>query len=244
MALPYTRRTRLLAVFVLVFCSFLSGPIAFGQVGVGATVSTLGIGGEFAVALGKKANVRAGANFFNYNKGFNKDSITYAGQLRLRSATTQLDWFPFGGGFHLSPGAMLYNGNQVTLGESVPAGQSFTLGGTQYYSNPANPITGTGQITFNKAAPMITMGFGNLVQHGSRHFSIPFEVGAVLEGSPIVGLNLAGSACTNGTFGPSCASTSTPAIQASVAAEQTKISSSLKILKYYPIVSLGFGYKF
>ena len=44
---------------------------------------------------------------------FEDDGITLDATLTLRSASAHLDWFPFGGGFHLSPGVMLYNGNQM-----------------------------------------------------------------------------------------------------------------------------------
>jgi hypothetical protein len=85
-----------------------------------------------------------------------KDGIGYNAQLHLRSADALYDWFPFGGGFHLSGGALLYNGNAIKATASVPGGGSFTLGGVSYTSEPSNPISGTGELTMgSKAAPII-----------------------------------------------------------------------------------------
>src|SRR5438067_9792940 len=73
-----------------------ASPIPLGtegprRIGVGAKISLLGIGGEAAVALSKRINVRGGFNFFNYSRGFGKDGINYGAQLAFRSAEAHLD---------------------------------------------------------------------------------------------------------------------------------------------------------
>ena len=138
------------------------------DVGVGVKVSTLGIGGELALPVTHRSNVRFGFSVFNYNHTFMKDGVTYKGALDLRSAQAVFDIFSFTQGFHLSPGVLLYNGNKVNANASVPGGQSFTLNGTTYVSDAANPIAGTGKLTFYKAAPMFLVGFGNLVPRSDQ----------------------------------------------------------------------------
>src|SRR5947207_835263 len=81
--------------------------------------------------------------------------ITYKGNVTFRSVNAMLDFFPFAGGFHISPGALLYNGNQVTADATVPAGQTFTLNNVDYRSSATNPIVGNGKLALNKAAPMV-----------------------------------------------------------------------------------------
>jgi hypothetical protein len=66
----------------------------------------LGIGVEGAVELTRKTNVRGGFNFFNYDFNEAKDDLAYGANLHLRSADALYDFFPFGGGFHLSGGAL------------------------------------------------------------------------------------------------------------------------------------------
>jgi hypothetical protein len=210
-------------------------------VGVGVKVSTLGIGGEVAVAVSHRSNVRFGFNAFSYGHTFDKDGATYKGTLDLRSAEATYDFFPLRW-LHISPGVLVYNGNQISANVSVPGGQSFTLSKTSYVSDPANPVSGTGKLTVYKAAPMLLFGIGNLVPR-NRHFSATFDIGAAYQGPPRVALYLSGSACdTTGLF---CRSISSdPTIQSNIAAEQSKLNKSASPYRFYPVISLGFGYKF
>lgn len=210
-------------------------------IGIGVKVSTLGIGGEVAVGLSQRSNVRFGFNAFSYGDTFNKDGATYKGTLDLRSAQATYDIFPVRW-FHISPGVLLYNGNKVTAKVSVPGGQTFTLSKTTYLSDAADPVSGTGKLTVYKAAPMVLFGFGNLVPRNG-HFSTSFEIGAAYQGPPRVVLNLGGTACdSSGLFCRSIASD--PTIQSNIAAEQTKLNKSASPYKFYPVLSFGFGYRF
>jgi hypothetical protein len=215
-----------------------------GPVGVGVKASTLGVGGEIAVRVTRRSNVRAGFNMISYNRGFNKDGIAYAGQLSFKTFEAHYDIFPFAKSFHVSPGVLVYAGNPITATASVPGNQMFSLGGMTYYSGPINPITGGGKIDFNRAAPTITIGAGNLVpRNRSKHFSVPFEVGVALQGSPKATLVLAGNACDSP--GMNCVSAATNSgIQSNILSEQTKINSSMSFFKAYPIISVGVGYRF
>jgi hypothetical protein len=214
------------------------------KVGVGVRVSLLGIGVEAATPVTYHTNLRFGFNTFSYSRGFTNDGTNYAATLNFRSFETHFDWFPFAGGFHLSPGAMLYNGNQIKANASVPASQSFTLGGTSYISDPANPITGTGRIGFNSVAPTLMLGWGNLVPRSeNKHISIPFEVGMMFQGSPKATLNLTGNVCDS--TGANCHNVSGDSVfQSNVIAQQTKLNNDMSFFKVYPVISLGFGYKF
>lgn len=128
--------------------------------------------------------MRGGANFFSYADTFSPDGITYDATLALRSGEASLDWFPGAKGFHLSPGALIYDGNKLSGNAGVPSGQSFTLNGTDYTSSATSPVTGTAGLTFNKFAPKLTAGFGNLIPRSGRHFSVPLELGFAYVGDP------------------------------------------------------------
>lgn len=91
----------------------------FHRLAVGLKVGMLGIGVQSAVPLASRLNLSGGANFFSYNDNLTIDGLRYKANLRLRSAEASLDWFPLGG-FHISPGALLYNGNQVTGSANLP----------------------------------------------------------------------------------------------------------------------------
>lgn len=214
------------------------------KIGIGAKVSLLGIGIEAATPLSRRFNLRGGFNFLNYSRGFNNDGIHYDATLNFRSAEAHLDWYVLGG-FHISPGVLLYNGNKLSADASVPAGQTFTLGGTQYASDPTglNPVTGTGELTWPKAAPSILAGFGNLLPRSGRHFGFNFEVGGAYMGAPTTTLNLKGTACNTSTN--VCANAATdPSIQSSIQAQEKKINHDLSPFKFFPQISLGFGINF
>lgn len=213
------------------------------RMGVGFKVSTFGLGGEFAVEVSHRSNVRGGFNAFSYSRGYDNSGIHYTGSLTLTSVEAHYDWFPFVKSFHISPGLMVYNDNHVSATASVPGGQTFTLSGTTYESEPSNPVSGTGSLDFNKVAPTIMVGFGNLVRHGRSPFSVTIEGGVAFTGSPKVALNLNGGVCAfNGTL---CRSISSdPTVQSNVLAQQTKFNNDVAPFKYYPIISMTFGYRF
>ena len=47
-----------------------------------------------------------------------------------------------------------------------------------------------------------------------------------------------------GTPGENCVPASSTSVQTNIQGEQNKINNSVNAFKYYPIVSLGFGYTF
>src|SRR5215470_15501413 len=98
------------------------GTAHYSHVGIGVTMSTLGVGIEIAKALTERSNLRTGFNMFLYSRPLDTEGITYDGELSLRSAQLNYDWFPFRNCFHLSPGLLVYNGNRIAAKLSVPAG--------------------------------------------------------------------------------------------------------------------------
>jgi hypothetical protein len=218
----------------------------FSTVGAAVSVGTLGIGGQVATPLSQRTNLRAGGNFFSYGGAtYSNDGIDYTGTLKLRSAAALLDWFPFGGSFRLSPGLQFYSGLNASATLAVPFGQTFTLNHVSYASSSIVPVTGTAALTTNAVAPVFTFGWGNLVprsEHG--HFSVPFELGFVYQGAPKVSVALAGKACD--PSGLNCRDVTTDTgIQSNLAAQQKIVSDDIgQYFRFYPVISIGFGYKF
>lgn len=218
-------------------------PGGFPGIGFGVKIGLFGAGVEVAAPLSYHFNVRAGGNFFNYDDSGSTNGVNYTADLRLRSAEASLDWFPWRSGFHISPGALVYNGNQVNGNALIPAGDSFTLNGTSYVSDPADPVRGTGNLVFPKAAPKLTIGWGSLVPREGHRVSFPFEVGVAYVGDPKVALTFTGSVCDSGMQG--CQSIANdPSAQANVAAEQKKFSKDADYARFFPILSQGFAVRF
>lgn len=216
------------------------GRTDFSRIGIAVKVSTLGAGIEVATPLFRKFNLRGGFNMFRYSRLITDNGIQYSGQLRFQSAEAHLDWFPIRR-IHVSPGLLLYNGNQIAATASVPGGQTFSAGGTTYESDPSNPVTGTGKLDFMRVAPSIMAGIGNLVPRNGKHFSFLFEAGVAYQGSAHVALDLAGNVCdTTGTLCRSISSDST--VQANIQSQAVKLQND--IYRFFPIVSLGVGFSF
>jgi hypothetical protein len=178
------------------------------RIGFGADVSLLGIGFKSALELSQNFDIRVLGNYFSYpNADFKVDGFDVNGDIHLASASTSLDWYPFGNGtiFRVSPGVMFYNQNHLGAKGGISGGSSFSLGSTTYYSANANPatgatpLTGTGDLGFHRNRPafLATAGFGNFVPRSNRHWSFPSEFGVVFMGAPTVDLNLSGWACTD-----------------------------------------------
>ena len=226
-----------------------NGPIRmrpFSAVGVAVKVGVAGLGFDAATPLAHKFNLRGGASFFNYTlNDVEDDGFDINGTIALKSITTSLDWFPFGGKFRVSPGVTIYNGNRYNGTATVPGGNTITLNDQDYTSSPTNPVVATFGTPDNRfgsrVAPSLTVGFGNLVPRGEGHWSFPFEIGFQYIKPPQITLSLTGTAC--GTDG--CQNVSSDAMtQANIEAQQARINSDIYDLRFYPILSFGVGYKF
>lgn len=220
-----------------------------GKVGFAVKASLLGVGAELAARVSHRSNVRAGYNVLGYSRTFDKDGISYSGHLSFRTFEAHYDFFPWAGSFHVSGGLVDYIGNPISANALIPQDSSFTLGGHTYYGAPApNQPSAHGRVNFNQVSPSVTVGWGNLVHRDSKHFAVPFEIGVIFQGSPKSTLELAGNVCdqpsTSGILANCRPVASDPTVQSNILSEQTKLNKSMKPFKYYPIISIGFGYTF
>jgi hypothetical protein len=215
------------------------------RIALGSYTSPLGVGVGAAAAVTRSTNVRLGWNFFNYNITGTDDGANYSGHLHFRSLQASLDWFPFHGSFHVSPGLLFNNQNRVTAQGGIAGGQSFTLNDVNYYSSNTDPVTGNGTIHFNDAAPMLTVGWGNWISRREhQHLAFPFEVGFAYTGDATVKLNLQGTVCED-PHDVNCSEIATdPSVQANIAGQIGKLQKDLQWIRFYPILSGGVAYKF
>jgi len=219
---------------------------------VGIKVGLAGYGFDVATPLWPRHfNIRGGASFLTYTPGtIVTDSINVNGTIKFQNADTMLDWFPFHGRFRMSAGATTYNNTGLTATLSIPNGQSFTVGGTTYYSEPYNavtnpngPIQGTAVFAFggNKAVPRTTIGFGNMLsKKGRLHWET--EIGVQYFSAPTVAYTFTGTGCTT-YVAPSTYAGCGPIPPANVQTEQMKLQNDLYDLRFYPVLSIGLSYR-
>ena len=213
----------------------------FQAAAFGLTASTLGAGAELAIPLSRTLNLRVGGSYMRESFPFNVDGIDYLPGLKFTSGRGSIDWFPHHGAFHISAGA-LYFRNTIAGTASVVEGQTFSLGGTNYINSVDDPVGGNASVVYGKQiAPMLLLGFGNILPRSGRHFSMPFEFGGAYMQAPTLNLKLSGTACTN----QGCFNAATdPQVQANLAKEINTLQSDLRFLQVYPILSLGLACRF
>jgi hypothetical protein len=215
------------------------------KVGVALTASTLGGGIDAATPVFSNANLRVGFHSFTYdhtfNNGANSSDLPIDAELKLQSFDVHFDWF-LGHGFHVSPGLTLYNGNKVTGTTTMQSGRKFDLNNVTYYAGPQG-ITGNASVDFGNFGPSLMLGFGNLIPRGSRHWSIPFELGVIYTRAPKLTLTLNGLACASP--GVNCKDiNSDPTVNSNLKTQVDKSNNDIKPLQAWPVISLGFSYSF
>jgi hypothetical protein len=213
----------------------------FSTVGIALRVSTLGAGLEIATPLSQSVNLRSIINDVDYGYKFTSNGGNYNAEAHFHSAQMSVDWFPFHGGFHISPGIMVFN-NKLAVQIKVPAGQVFELEDYQMTSSLNDPLHGGATATYGKKiAPVLMAGFGNILPRNGRHFSVPFEFGVAYPGAAQIGISLQGTACQ----ADGCANVATDAeAQKDVLLKQSQLNSELSKFQLYPIVSTGLAFRF
>ena len=213
----------------------------FSTFALGAHVGTLGAGLEAATPLSRSFNLRIGANFIDWAYAFRIDGINYATNINFRSGQASIDWFPFHGSFHISPG-VLYFRNGLAGSAAVPPGQPFTLSDTAYSNSVDDPVGGSASVAYpHHFAPSLMFGLSNIIPRNGRHFSMPFEFGAAFTQAPVMNVILDGTACTvQGCFNAG----TDPGTQANLKQEISDINQTVGKISVYPIVSLGFAIRF
>jgi hypothetical protein len=219
----------------------------FTRMGYDSHVGIGGIGFDIATPLFRKFNLRSGADFFSYTAHFQEQGANIGASLRMRTAHANLDWFPFGGRFRLSPLLVFSNNNRIEATALIPAGSTITLNGQNFISSYSDPLHGAGVIDFRKASPGLTLGFGNIVpREHHNHISVPIEAGFYYVGQPRLNLNFSGSACdptVPASIGCETVDKDSGFMQ-DLAAFTARNNRNLSYASFFPVFSVGLGYSF
>jgi hypothetical protein len=213
----------------------------FRSLAVGFNANSLGAGVELATPVSRSFNLRSSVNVFAFNYPFSIDGVNYDARLHLKSSGTTLDWFPWHRGFHISPG-ILYVKNTLSSGTSVGPGQTFELGSQTFINSVDDPVSGSASVVFpRKVAPMLLVGFGNLIPRSGKRLSFPVEFGAAYTGAAEINVLLDGTACSQ----QGCVSfAQNQGAQGNLKDEIYKLNEDLKRVPVYPVFSMGVAYHF
>jgi hypothetical protein len=216
----------------------------FSHLGAGLTAGTTGIGAQIAVPYGAYWNLRAGVSYLGYSRTFHSsDRYPIDGHLRLAAAQAMVDWFPMAGGFHVSLGVFVPDLTKATARVALNANETITVNGAHYSTDSTNPLRGTGYVTVNKVAPLLTVGWGNLIPRDyHKRFSVPFEIGAAYQGAPIARVSMSGDVCDQNRCTPVASNVS---FNHNVEVVRSDLNRNLSAYgRFFPIVSIGVGYRF
>ncbi len=187
-------------------------------------VGTTGISAEAVRSFSPKFNARLGFSFFSYRingGGGDKDDYSYDAKLGLFSISALADYFPFERGLKLTAGLVI---NLNKFEADMKPTRSYTVGGDLY--TPDLLGTMNADISFNKIAPYIGIGFGNPTA-GAKGLGFSFDIGTIYQGSPKAKLS------ATGLIEPSASPE-----------QQQQLEENLSWFKWYPVLSLGITYKF
>jgi len=199
---------------------------AEGHFSASVTAGTLGVGPELGYRLSESFGVRANAAFLGGYGEFESSSISYRGDIDLKSGGVMADLYPFGGGFRISAGARL-NGSDGKIG-AAPAG-SVEIGANTYTAAQVGTLRG--DIETRNFAPALTLGWGGGFRSG---LTLGIEAGALFTGA----LQVRNFRSEGGTL------SNDATFAADLEAERREIQRRSDDYKVYPIVQLTLGYRF
>ncbi|QNI35660.1 hypothetical protein [Edaphobacter albus] len=203
--------------------------------------NSLGAGFDVSTPISRRFDLRGGGNFLALGYEFDVDGLHYDSDIRLQSGNLRLDWFPRHRNFYISLG-ILFSYNKMTALSHVPPGAHFELGDESFTNSTSDPVHGDAHLIFPRnVSPMLTVGFRNILPGNHRHISVPVEFGVAYTGAPKIDVTLVGTACQqDGCFNFA----QNAEAQQSLKDEIRNINDTLSNIPVYPVVSIGFGYRF
>jgi hypothetical protein len=220
-------------VMTSVHCSLTE---AAPRVALDVRAGTTGYGFDVDVGLLSRLNARVGYSTFSFDQKINQTDVTYHGKLKISDVSALLDWYAFGGGFHLTAGGVGGGGLKVDATGVPNANGRYTINGQTYTSDELGSLSG--RLKFgNSLSPYVGLGWGNPVG-AKHHLHVLFDIGAIYGGTPNVSLS-----ATCGSAAPTGSSICTQ-LQSDVQAERQKLQNDVTLVKWYPVLNLGLAYRF
>ena len=226
---------RFVTLFVALLLPFTAAAEVPMAVGVGA--GTNGLGVQFHAGVTETLNLRLGLHHFSGSldvdaedsNGAKGDELRYSGDLELNNLSLLADWYPTGGNFHISAGAVL-NNNDLTVDARCNNPSGCEVGGNSFSRTEIGTITT--DIDTDNFGPYVGIGWGNPVG-GETGIHWSFELGVIYQGEPSVTMTSDGT-CAG--FVALCRN--------ALDDEEQELEDDLSDLRFYPVVSLGLSYRF
>ncbi len=206
--------------------------LAHAEIGIYAKGGTLGIGGGVSYGISDALTARVGYTSIKVNHAFHTTNVDYTGKFKLGGVEAMLDWYPFSGGFRVTGGAVIDH-NKVDIDARLNH-TPITINGVNYDVNDLASISGSAK--FRSTVPYLGIGWGNVASTNGNFYFIA-DFGVEFLGSAKVKLN--GTCSQQFESDPMCAQ-----FKSGVAQEENNLNHDVADYKWWPVLSLGVGYRF
>jgi hypothetical protein len=198
------------------------------RVSIGAVAGTTGVGGDvswrFHQNLALTGRYTDGLDF---DTDFDDDGVDYDAEFGMKASSLKVDYFPFGGRFFLSAGAMMPDIEANVTG-TPEDGMTFDLNGVDYSAAQIGSVVGTASVA-DSVQPYVGVGWRSSHEPGFGFFS---EFG-------VVATNVDVSLSTTNGF-----ENIDPSLQNDIRAEEASLKDDIDKLPVFPVAVIGISYTF
>jgi len=192
----------------------------------GVKAGTLGFGGEVSWRPIEWLDLRAGANFYDYDESGSEAGINYDGTLSLDTYyLTGNVRFPLSP-FRLTAGIYANNNEVLLVSQDMPL---YELGDAMIPWLPTEVGRLQSVTAFDSTAPYLGAGFDFDI---FDRIGLSLDFGVLWQGEPMVTLTADGSAVGD------------PVFDAALEQERQQLENEMQNLKAYPVISIGFNFNF
>lgn len=214
---------------IILTCSTLLTPLAHSSennFSASTQIGTLGIGGNLGYKIHDNFDVRININGLKYQKDVDVNDLTYKGDIKLFNVGLLGDYYPFDNSFRLTFGAY-YNQNKVS-GYGYYSGDSF------HGLNPNDFGKEYAEVSYNKFSPYLGIGYQS---NDDSNWFFMADLGVLYQGKSNVKLN---TVCYNQMV---CSILSNQ-IDEENRQQKHDIQKKADRLSFYPVASIGIGFRF
>jgi hypothetical protein len=221
---------KLVVLKILLAATALAGGGFVHAQSVAVRVGTTGAGLEVGSAIGSHVGVRANLLGGSISHDLTESGIRYDGKFKLSNGSVLLDLHPFAGSFRIS-GGLAYNNNRIDA-TATPETGVIVINGVAYPADQVGRLYA--DLSWDKASPYVGIGWGSS-PGGGRGLFLTTDLGVFYQ-TPTVSLT--------GVCGPALSASMCQQLQADVRAEEVQLRDAVADAKWYPVLSIGIGYRF
>nr|WP_295712861.1 hypothetical protein [uncultured Halomonas sp.] len=198
------------------------------RVSVGAVAGTTGFGGDVSWRFHQRLALSGRyTDGLDINTDFDEDDINYDAEFGMKASSLKMDYFPFGGRFFISAGAMMPDIKADVTG-TPKNDQTFEFNGVDYSTADLGSVVGTATVA-DSVQPYVGIGWRSSNRQGFGFFS---EFGVV---ATDVDVSLRS---TNGYENID------PTLRDDLRAEEQSLKDDIDKLPVFPVAVVGISYTF